>query len=93
LIPFKDLKDLCEINEINTSDARILKLDWLPVIDNENNVLEKLLVVIEDITRHRELELKMKELSDRHQENLDLISQIINLGPDEVTDFIYDSSQ
>jgi signal transduction histidine kinase/CheY-specific phosphatase CheX len=93
LIPFKDLAGLCEINEVKTSSGRILKLDWLPVIDNKNQVLEKLLVVIEDITRQRELEQKMEELNNRHQENLELISKIINIGPDEVTNFIYDSSQ
>ncbi|MBN1601368.1 MAG: Hpt domain-containing protein [Chitinispirillaceae bacterium] len=93
LIPFKDLKELCEINEVKTNNGRILKLDWLPVIDNVNNILEKLLVVIEDITKQRELEKKMDELNKRHQENLELISQVININPDEVTNFIYDSSQ
>lgn len=93
VIPFKDLAMLCEINEVTTDNKRILKMDWLPVIDHENKVLEKLLVVIEDVTRQRELEQKMEELNVKHQENLELISQIINIDPDEVTNFVYDSSQ
>lgn len=92
-IPFKDLYELCEINEIKTIDKRILKFEWYPVVDTLHNSVEKLLVVVEDITQQRDLECRMKDLNSKHQENLDMISQIINIGPEEVTDFIYDSSQ
>lgn len=92
-VPFKDLYELCEINEIETVDKRVLKLEWYPVIDTIHDCMEKLLVAVEDVTQQRELECRMKELSSKHQENLDMISQVINIGPEEVTDFIYDSSQ
>ncbi|MDG5815072.1 ATP-binding protein [Chitinispirillales bacterium ANBcel5] len=92
-IPFKDMADLCELNEFVSDRKRNLKIDWLPVEDETDKQLEKLLVVIQDVTKQRELEASMKELNDRHQNNLELISQIINIGPDEVTNFIYDSSQ
>jgi HPt (histidine-containing phosphotransfer) domain-containing protein len=93
LIPFKDLITFCNLNEIKNSRDRILKLDWLAITKDNPDILDKLLVVIEDVTKQRELEAKMEDLSKRHQENLELISQIINLSPDEVTNFIYDSSQ
>lgn len=92
-IPFKDLYELCEINEVKTLDMRILKFEWYPVVDTIHNSMEKLLVVVEDVTQQRDLEFKMKELNSKHQENLDMVSQIVNIGPEEVTDFIYDSSQ
>ncbi|HEX2958749.1 MAG TPA: ATP-binding protein, partial [Chitinispirillaceae bacterium] len=92
-IPFRDLQELCEINEVITADKRVLKFEWYPVIDTAHQVLEKLLVVVENMTQQRDLERRMKELNCKHQENLDMISQIINIGPEEVTDFIYDSSQ
>jgi signal transduction histidine kinase/CheY-specific phosphatase CheX len=92
-IPFKDLVGLCNLNEIKNLDGEVFKLDWLPVADNQNSDLKKLLVVIEDVTKQHELEKRMEDLSVKHQENLELISQIINLGPEEVTNFIYDSSQ
>lgn len=92
-IPFKDLEELSDLLEIRTSDGRILKIDYYPVDDDSGTGLEKLLVMIEDISRQRELEQKMNEVNSRHQENIEMISQVINLNPDEVTDFIYDSSQ
>jgi signal transduction histidine kinase/CheY-specific phosphatase CheX len=92
-IPFRDLVGLCNLNEIINQDGEVFKLDWLPVADTQNRELKKLLVVIEDVTKQRELEKRMEDLSAKHQENLELISQVINLGPEEVTDFIYDSSE
>lgn len=93
LIPFKDLVSLCELNEIRNSKKRVLKLEWLAVTKENSDELDKLLVVIDDITKQRELEARMEDLSKKHTENLELISQIINLSPDEVTDFVYDSSR
>ena len=92
-IPFKDMAELCDLNEFENELQRILKLNWLPISSTDESSLDKLLVVIEDVTKQRELEKKMAELNQRHQENLELISQVINLGADEVTTFIYDSSQ
>jgi len=92
-LPFSDIKALCPAREFTNRFGRILKLDWYPKTDDTEEHLDKLLVTIEDVTRQRELERKMLELNIRHQENLNLISQVINLQPDEITDFIYDSSE
>lgn len=92
-IPFSDIVQLCILTEFSNSNNRTLTLKWLPVKNTENDSLDKLLVVIDDVTKQRELEKKMEDLNTRHQENLELISEVINLQPDEVADFIYDSSE
>jgi signal transduction histidine kinase len=91
-IPFADMKGLCVLNEVENTRGRMLKLDWLPIVDEKETALVKLLVVINDVTRQRQLEKNAEQLAQRHQENIELVSQIINLQPDEVTDFVYDSS-
>ncbi|KMQ49926.1 Signal transduction histidine kinase CheA [Chitinispirillum alkaliphilum] len=93
VLPFKDMAELCDLNEFQNTRGRYLKCNWLPVENEENNTLDKLLVVVEDITKQKELEKQAEVLNRRHQDNLDLISQVINLQPDEVTDFVYDSSE
>lgn len=92
LLPFKDLVDLCSVNEFNNKNERILKVDWLPVENDDGSKLERLFAVIEDVTEQRELEAKAAELRAKHEENLELISQVMNLEADEVTNFVFDSS-
>jgi|WetSurMetagenome_2_1015567.scaffolds.fasta_scaffold26240_1 two-component system, chemotaxis family, sensor kinase CheA len=92
-IPFGDMKELCVLNEVRNGRDRVLKLNWLPIVNENESALAKLLVVIDDITRQRELEKSAEQLAKQHQENIELISQVINLQPDEVTNFVYDSSQ
>lgn len=92
-IPFGDLAELNPLSEFTNQYGKTFKLDWLPVTAEDKTKLLKLLVVIEDITNQRQLEASMANINTQHQENLDLVSQIVNLQPDEVTDFIYDSSQ
>lgn len=92
-LPFTDIKDLCPLGELTNTFKHILKINWYPITGEDGTNLDKMLVVIEDVSRQRELETKMEEMNFRHQENLELISQVINLQPDEITDFIYDSSE
>jgi CheY-specific phosphatase CheX len=54
-IPFKDLKDLYGPNEIRTIRDRVLTLNWSPIVDEGETCLKKLLVVIDDVTKQREL--------------------------------------
>ncbi len=48
-LPFEELVSLCEGEFVNR-DGKILKLDWVPVAKDSTNFLEKLLVIIEDVT-------------------------------------------
>lgn len=91
MLPFNDIVELCPVLEFNNLKNRILKLIWFPVESDEKQ-LERLFLVIEDVTEQRELEVKAAELRAKHEENLELISQVINLEPDEVTNFVFDSS-
>ncbi|NLD98972.1 MAG: hypothetical protein GX640_03790, partial [Fibrobacter sp.] len=52
-IPFQELSSLCELKEIKNSRGKTLKLDWLAITNEKQGRLEKLLVVIEDVTRQR----------------------------------------
>ncbi len=47
--PFEELLTMCE-GEFVSHRGHIYKLDWLPVADNKAKSLDKLLVIIEDIT-------------------------------------------
>jgi signal transduction histidine kinase/CheY-specific phosphatase CheX len=93
---FDDIVFLCPIGVFENERNRILKMGWLPIVksndDETGKTLEKMLVVIEDITKQHQVEQEMREINQRHQENLELLSEIINLQPDEVTHFVYDTS-
>ncbi len=58
--PFEKLLHLCE-NEFANQYDKILRLDWVPVVNNKTGALEKLQVIIEDITEKCLLEAEIKE--------------------------------
>lgn len=91
LMPFRDLVGLCPITEKENLRGNLLKLDWVPLTDDSGK-LDGLLLMIEDITEKRRVELEMKKLSKLHEESVELVTQIVNLEPDEVQDFVFDSS-
>ncbi|MCP4348217.1 MAG: hypothetical protein GY795_22170 [Desulfobacterales bacterium] len=51
-LPIEELVSLCEGEFIN-QEGKTLKLDWVPVARNATKFLEKLLVIIEDVTNKR----------------------------------------
>jgi signal transduction histidine kinase/CheY-specific phosphatase CheX len=91
MIPFKDLLGLCPISESINSRGMIVKPDWVP-LESEDGKLEGLMLMLENVTEKRRVESEMKKLSRLHEENMELMSQIVNLEPDEIQDFVYDSS-
>ena len=90
-IPFRDLLGLCPVSEKENRRGNLLKLDWVPLLD-ESSRLDGLLLMIEDITEKRRIEMEMRKLSKLHEESVELVTQIVNLEPDEVQDFVFDSS-
>lgn len=90
-MPFRDLVGLCPVTERENARGNLLKLDWVPLLD-ESGKLDGLLLMIEDITEKRRLESEMRKLSKLHEESVELVTQIVNLEPDEVQDFVFDSS-
>jgi signal transduction histidine kinase/CheY-specific phosphatase CheX len=91
-LPFDEMTQLCILDEFTNGNGKPLTCTWLPVPETGGTGLDKLLVMIEDRSREAELKLRMDEVNTRHRENVDMVASIINLQPDEVTDFIYDSS-
>lgn len=88
---FEDLVRLCPIGESRTSRDKVIHLKWIPMEDDQSR-LEAISVLIEDYTEKRRLEAKALLIGQQHEQNAELLSQIINLEPEEITDFIYDST-
>lgn len=91
VIPFKDLLGLCPICETENERGSILLPKWVP-LRTEDGSLDGLLLMVENVTEKRRVESEMKKLSKLHEESVELVTQIVNLEPDEVQDFVYDSS-
>lgn len=90
-MPFRDLVGLCPVSERQNRRGLLLRLEWVPLV-GEGGVLDGLLLMIEDVTEKRRIEQEMRKLSKLHDENVELITQIVNLEPDEVQDFVFDST-
>jgi len=58
--PFEKLRVLCDREYVN-KHGNVLKLDWLPVVHHETFMLEKLQVIITDITEKLSLEQEKEE--------------------------------
>lgn len=91
VIPFKDLLGLCPLSEMENSRGLIVHPEWIPLRTEEGD-LDGLLLIVQDVTDKRRIESEMKKLSRQHEESVELVTQIVNLEPDEVQDFVYDSS-
>lgn len=60
-LSFEELVLMCE-NEFTNQRGKILKLDWLPVTNDESGIPEKLLIIIQDFTEKRRLEAENEKL-------------------------------
>jgi len=90
-MPFNDLAGLCPLQESLNRRGRVVALEWFPM-ESEPGKLDRLLLLIEDVTEQRRIETEMKRLSKSNEESMELVGQLVNLEPDEVTEFVYDSS-
>jgi signal transduction histidine kinase/CheY-specific phosphatase CheX len=90
-MPFRDLTGLCPVSEKLNERGLLLRLEWVPLVGDDGS-LDGLLLMVEDVTEKRRVELEMKKLSKQHEEGVELITQLVNLEPDEVQDFVFDSS-
>jgi ElaB/YqjD/DUF883 family membrane-anchored ribosome-binding protein/HPt (histidine-containing phosphotransfer) domain-containing protein len=69
--------------EKEDGSRKILQLDWSPIV-NESDVVDKVLLIVQDVTHLRELELA----SANQKEELDIIAQIIKISIGKFNDFI-----
>lgn len=63
--------------------SKTLQLDWIPII-NDQDIVEKVLLIVQDVTKLRALELA----SAHQKEELDIISQIIKISIGKFNEFI-----
>ncbi|MEK7394006.1 MAG: ATP-binding protein [Fibrobacterota bacterium] len=91
VIPFKDIVGLSPIAEGVNARGLVVRPEWVPLLADDGK-LDGLMLMIEDVTEKRRVESEMKKLSRLHEENMELMGQIVNLEPDEIQDFVYDSS-
>lgn len=91
MLPFKDMVGLSPIAEALNCRGVVVRPEWIPLLSDDGK-LDGLMLIVEDVTEKRRVESEMKKLSRLHEENMELMSQIVNLEPDEIQDFVYDSS-
>lgn len=63
--------------------TKILELDWVAVI-NENDITEKIMVTVRNVTELRQL----KAIAEEKKRELDMIGEILSLSPDRFQEFI-----
>ncbi len=63
---------------------KIVLLDWSPIINEESGTVEKVLLITQDVTQLRELELA----SAKQKEELDIIAKIIRVPAGKFNDFV-----
>ncbi len=68
--------------------AKMLQMDWSPIV-SEQDVVEKVLLIVQDVTHLRALELA----SAQQKEELDLISQILKISIGKFNDFLDSAKQ
>ncbi len=64
-------------------NTKVIQMDWSPIV-NEQDCVDKVLLIVQDVTHLRELELE----SAHQKEELDLIAQIIRISIGKFNDFI-----
>ena len=63
---------------------KIVQLDWNPIVSQESGSVEKVLLITQDVTQLRELELA----SAKQKEELDIIAKIIRISAGKFNDCI-----
>lgn len=62
---------------------KVLELDWNPILNEETDEVEKILVSVRDVTELRQLQEKANE----QQRELEIIGQILSVSEDKFNDF------
>lgn len=75
-----------QLKKTFSSNDRIWELDWIPIC-NDHDIIEKLMVVIRDVTEIRKLELE----AEKNREMMEIVEQIINVSQEKFFDFLNSS--
>ncbi|MBF0298664.1 MAG: Hpt domain-containing protein [Oligoflexia bacterium] len=71
------------IKKVENGDEKILDLTWTPIC-NHNNIIERLMVSIRDVTTMKELE----RLNAGQKKELEVVGKILNMGSSSFENFI-----
>ncbi|MCW8879675.1 MAG: ATP-binding protein [Kangiellaceae bacterium] len=69
--------------------SQILELDWDPIINPDNDEIEKIMVSVRDVTELRKLQFE----AEQQKKELEIIGQILNVSFDKFSQFISSSYQ
>ena len=73
--------------QVDNGANKIVQMDWSPIL-NEQGSVEKVLMITQDVTHLRELELA----SAKQKEELDIIAKIIRISVGKFNDFVESAS-
>jgi len=91
LLGCKSVIELCPINERMNGRGKVLHFAWIPRL-GDTGELDSFMLIVEDFTEKRRIEKEMQRLNEQHEQNMELVTQVLNLEPDEISEFLYDSS-
>ena len=69
--------------EININNKQILELDWEPIVD-ENDIVDKIMLTVRDVTRYRALQLEAK----KQKVDNEMTQQILDMGINKFKKFL-----
>lgn len=75
--------------QINPQTIKIIELDWNIIIDTERNIIEKIMVVVRDVSEIEKLEAEIQKST----KELSKIGQILAIGPEKFIQFYEKSTQ
>jgi CHASE3 domain sensor protein/putative methionine-R-sulfoxide reductase with GAF domain/anti-sigma regulatory factor (Ser/Thr protein kinase) len=75
--------------ELADGQHQLLELDWVPIVNQNTNEIEKLMVTVRDVTELRALQAAAEE----QKRELEIIGQILAVDPDKFEEFLNSSYQ
>jgi HPt (histidine-containing phosphotransfer) domain-containing protein len=73
---------------LDDGSHKIVQMEWSPIVNPETNLVDKVLLITQDVTHLRELELA----SAHQKEELEIISKIIKVSIGKFNDFIHSAT-
>ncbi|RYZ50367.1 MAG: hypothetical protein EOP07_23080, partial [Proteobacteria bacterium] len=70
---------------LKTADGdKELSMDWSPIVNEQTDVIDRILLVLKDVTEIKKLELERK----KHDRNMALVSRIVKINDVKYSEFI-----
>ncbi len=75
--------------ELGDGQHQLLELDWVPIVNQNTDEIEKLMVTVRDVTELRALQAAAED----QKRELEIIGQILAVDPDKFEEFLSSSYQ